>query len=229
MKPSMEHLIETTVPEQPQRAAVAVGRFNPPTLGHYKVIRLMKKFIIENPKLGLDQLPVVVVIDGKETGKDKTRNPLTAEERVRYMQASGNADGVRFLVAGDAYKAFEEVRRAGFEPVAIAAGSDRLDRFIELLDKHFKSVTGKNIKHVKIKGLERPVDASSKRATDRALADLKAGGELDDAEVSGSMARTAVENGFEDEFLKIVGLDGSKKQQKLGRELFKLLKARLED
>ena len=33
----------------------------------------------------------------------------------------------------------------------------------------------------------------------------------------------------EAEFLKIVGLDGSKKQQKLGREMFKLLQSRLED
>jgi hypothetical protein len=145
------------------------------------------------------------------------------------MQASGNANGVRFLVAGNAYKAFEEVRKAGFEPLAIAAGSDRIDRFIELLDKHFKTQTNKTIKHVKITGLDRPADVSSKRATDRALADLKAGNELDDAEISGSMARAAVQNGFEEEFLKIVGLDGSKKQQKLGHEMFRLLQSRLED
>jgi nicotinamide mononucleotide adenylyltransferase len=74
----MDLLLETSVPEQPQRAAVAVGRFNPPTLGHYKVIKLMKKFIVNNPNLGLDQLPIVVVIDGEETGKDLQRNPLTA-------------------------------------------------------------------------------------------------------------------------------------------------------
>lgn len=221
-----EYIFEGTVGQQKKRAAVMVGRLNPPTLGHYKVINAMKAFIRNNEDLNLQSTPIVVIVDGEKTGGDKTKNPLSAEARIKYMESSGRANGVKFLTAPSAFAAFEKVREAGYEPIAVAAGSDRVERYLELLDKYFTSANGESIKHVKVAGLER-VGAEEKKnqkanSMQRALDDLKKGEELDVAEVSGSMARRAVELGYEEEFAQIVGLEN---KPKLAKHMFDKIKA----
>lgn len=220
----MEDIFEGTVGPQQARAAVMVGRMNPPTAGHYKVIDTMKSFIRSNPKLKLSATPIVVIVDGEKTSKDKSKNPLTADERMKFMSGSGRANGVLFITAPSAFAAFEEVRKAGYEPVAIAAGSDRQDRYMEILNKYFKTADGGDIKHYTIPGLEREeTKGSDKKSTmEKALNTLKSGDELDISEVSGSMARRAVELGYEEEFAEIVGLG---KKPKLAKILFNKIKS----
>ena len=62
------------------------------------------------------------------------------------MEHSGNANGVKFLVAPNAFAAFAKVREEGFEPIAVAAGEDRAPEYIKILDKHFTD-NGKPVKH----------------------------------------------------------------------------------
>lgn len=223
-----EYIFEGTVGMQKVRAAVMVGRMNPPTAGHYKVIDTMKTFIRKNPDLKLSATPIVVVVAGEKTSADKSKNPLTAEERVKFMSGSGRANGVLFVIAPSAFAAFEEVRKSGFEPVAVAAGSDRIDRYMELLDKYFTNPNGEKIKHIAIPGLEREGqdgDSEDKSSTmQKALDNLKSGNNLDVSEVSGSMARRAVELGYEEEFAEIVGL-GNK--PRLAKIMFAKIKASL--
>lgn len=220
-----EYLFEGTVGAQDKRAAVMIGRLNPPTAGHYKVINSMKEFIRKNPELRLAPTPIVVIVDGKETGKDKSKNPLTVDERISFMKSSGRANGVIFLSAPTGFDAWEEVRKAGFEPIAIAAGSDRADKYMQMLDKYFTDADDKKITHVKIPGLVRDEPATDKSAMSAALAKLNKGGIIDDAEISGSMARAAVEQNYEDAFAKIVGLEN---KPKLAALLFKKVKASME-
>lgn len=215
-----------SVGPQKMRAAVSVGRFQPPTAGHYEVIDKMKAFIRENKDLNL-HVPVVVIVDGEKTGKDKSKNPLTSEERVKFMQASGRTNGVQILVAPSGFAAFEEVRKAGYEPIAIAAGSDRADSYLDMLDKYFVNADGTQVKHIKVGGLQREgMDEDGKKnnstAMEKALSELKEGGKLDVAEVSGSMARRAVELGYADEFAQIVGLE---KKPTLAQLMFNKIKA----
>jgi len=221
----MEQISEaTTVGEQKTRAAVMVGRMNPPTAGHYKVIDTMKGFIRKNPDLQLSATPIVVIVDGEKTSQDKKHNPLTAEERIKFMSSSGRANGVIFITAPSAFAAFEEVRKAGYEPIAVAAGSDRITKYVGLLDKYYTKADGSKIKHVAI-GLERAEENSGTKkggAMEKALDSLKSGSELDVSEVSGSMARRAVELGYEEEFAQIVGL-GNK--PKLAKMMFDKVKA----
>jgi hypothetical protein len=188
-----EFIVEATVGMQKKRAAVMVGRLNPPTAGHYKVIDAMKNFIRTHKDLDLS-VPVLVIVAGEKTSQDKSKNPLTAEERVKFIEASGLANGVIVLTAPSGFAAFEAVRKAGYEPIAVAAGSDRADGYIQMLDKYFTEPSGGKIKHVKVTGLERADEGQEEKegAMNSALQDLKKGGELDVAEVSGSMARRAV-------------------------------------
>jgi Cytidylyltransferase-like len=223
--------IETDVPSElppmaHKRAAVVVGRFQPPTKGHYKVISGVKKFIRQHPELKLEASPIVVVIGGSKSDEDKKRNPLSVEERMLFMRSSGHADGVRFFTATDAFKAFELLRTEGYEPVAVAAGQDRLKAYEHILDKFFKGPGDKPIKHYAI-SLERAKDSIVTKdddAVDQTLEGGKDSGEFKTEEISGSLARRAVELGYEPEFAKIVGLED---KPKLAKKMFDKIKASL--
>lgn len=220
-------LFEDSVGEQAKRACVIVGRFNPPHIGHYAVINAAKKYIRDNPALKLDPVPIVIIIEGKETSKDKMRNPLSGAERISFMTGSGLADGVKFLKAGTAFAAFEEVRKCGYEPIVIADGSDRGGKFKELLDKYFKRKDNSDIKHYAL---------TVKRADDTPSADIQSLDKEDaldnilqytDKEMpatmaSASLARHAVIKRQPDKFAIITGLTA---KPKLATMMFNKIKA----
>jgi len=203
-----------TVGEQKKRAVVMVGRMNPPTSGHYKVMNAMKAFIRDNKELNLDARPVVVIVAGGKSSEDKSRNPLTAEERKTFMESSGRANGIKFLISNSAFAAFEEVRKAGYEPIAIAAGSDRANDYLRLLDKHFTKKDGEKIEHVVVPGLDRDEDestAGSPEAFDMIIRMINDGEKIDSAQISGSLARYAANKDEDAAFAHIVGLDNKPK------------------
>lgn len=210
---------------QPRKVAVMVGRMNPPTRGHYKVINAMKAFIRDNPRLGLEASPVVVIVAGSKSDQDKKRNPLTGSERQAFMEASGNANGVKFLVAPTAFAAFAKVREAGFEPIAVAAGEDRAADYTRILDKHFTD-NGKPVKHHVIT-LDRDFDTEHDDGEvyfQKVIDMLNDGDAVDDSQISGSLARYAVQHGEEKAFAYITGLE---KKPKLAASLFKKVKEAL--
>jgi uncharacterized protein YneF (UPF0154 family) len=217
------------VGQQAKRAAVIVGRFNPPTIGHYAVMTAVKKYIKSHPELKLEALPFVVVVEGEKTSKDKKRNPLSGDDRISFMKASGRADGVRFLKAGSAMDAFQAVRRAGFEPIAVAAGSDRAKNYLDMLDKYFKTDSGKPIQHHKI---ELPREGSGEATNeeldkDAGLADILkyTDKDLPISMVSASLARMAVTKGERQKFAIIVGLTD---KPELANKMFDKIKAAME-
>jgi hypothetical protein len=218
---------EDITPEQKKRVAFAIGRFQPPTAGHYKVIDKMVEFIRKNKDLHLEATPVVVIIEGKDTGKDTAKNPLTVDERIRYMKNSGRANSTIFLSAPNAFAAFAAIREAGFEPIAIGAGTDRAGDYKRILDKYFTTPEEKPIKHVIVPGLDRSakavIDTKGKAGRlDKSLEDMKASGSLDEDEISGSLARRAAELDYFDEFVKIVGQE---KNLAAAKQMYKKIRA----
>jgi hypothetical protein len=188
-------LLESKLPRQPRGAAVMIGRFQPPHIGHYALLaRLIAVARSERWRDRVDPRPFVVVIDGKKSSQDRGRNPLTADERLRILRASGRADGARLETAPDAHAAFELVRRAGYEPLLVATGDDR--DYKGLLDSAFTD-DGKPIEREYV-SLER-----GGGDPDQILA---AGGDLPAAMASGTLARRAVERGDRDAFERVVGL-----------------------
>lgn len=208
----MNALFEDLAPMANKKVAVVIGRFNPPTKGHYAVIDTVKKFIRQNKKLGLEAAPAVVIIGGSKSDSDKKKNPLSTEERELFMKASGNANGANFFIAPNAFAAFGMLRDKGFEPVAVAAGTDRIQDYKKILDKYFLTPDEKPIEHHAIH-LERDEDAIEKdkdvksAAMDAALKSARGGESIETDLVSGSLARRAVELGYEPEFAQIVGLE----------------------
>ena len=97
---------------------------------------------------------------------------------------------------------------------------------MQLLDKYFTD-NGQKIQHVAIPGLEREGDDNETdkgETMKKALDALKSGNDIDVSEVSGSLARRAVELGYEEEFAQIVGLG---KKPKLAKMMFDKVKASL--
>lgn len=204
-------------------AAVVLGRFSPPHRGHYALFNKVKKWIKNNPELNLYPLPIVLVIAGKKTSEDKQKNPLEPKDRISMMQSSKLADGVKFLTASTAFEAFEKVREAGFEPIAVATGTDRQEQYIDMLDKYFKN-NEKPVKHYSI-NLERTepgIGAENKQA---ALDDVLKYTDKDIPIelISGSLVRRAVQQNELEKFKILTGL-----QSDAADIMFKKIKRSLE-
>lgn len=226
----VEILAEDLAPMAPKRVAVVIGRFNPPTAGHYSVIGAAKKFIRSHRELDLQASPVVIVIGGGKSDSDKKRNPLSPEERIKFMEGSGLANGSKFITAKNAFEAFASLRDEGLEPIAIAAGSDRASDYLRMLDNYFLTPAEEKIQHFKI---ELPRTAGStdagtetkRKSMDEILDRLQRGGHLDVDEISGSLARRAVERQLPNEFSKIVGLEA---KPALSKKMFERIAASLQ-
>ncbi len=205
------YIFEEAAGWQKKPAVVAVGRMNPPTRGHYKVIDAMKAFARAKLK---GAKVIVVVVAGSKSDADKARNPLTGEERISFMKSSGSANGVEFLMAPNAFKAFEAVRAAGYEPIAVAAGSDRIDEYLAMLDKYFKDRNDQPQKHLKVDGLDRDADSEDGvdgEALDKIIEMIEDGDFEEEAVtklISGKLARRAVKTGRKKAFAYIVKLEG---------------------
>jgi hypothetical protein len=218
---------DTSIPPMAKkRVAVIIGRFNPPTRGHYAIIDSVKAYVRKHPDLHLEASPAVVVIGGNKAEEDKSRNPLSQEDRIKFMQASGRANGVNFFLAPDIMRGFEILRDNGLEPIVVAAGSDRVSDYLHILNTYFTQPDGKKIKHFSI-SLARTGDAIEKSKSDKdaAVDSILNSKNFDTDKISGSLARRAVELGYEPEFAKIVGLE---RKPVLAKKMFNKIKASLD-
>lgn len=212
MSEDYQYLFEEMPAMGSKRIAVIIGRFNPPTIGHYAIFDKVKRVLHANKKLNIDVIPVVMVIGGSKSDSDTQRNPLPLDARIAFMKASGKADGVIFMSAKNAFAALANLRGADMEPIAIAAGSDRIEDYKRILDTNFKTPDGKPIKHFKIT-LDRDKDAGVEQgsedkilALDKILDSLSKTGKIDIDLVSASLARRAVERELRKEFAILTGL-----------------------
>jgi hypothetical protein len=204
--------------EQDKRAVVILGRFQPPTIGHYKIVNLAKKFIRENPVLKLFIKPIIVIINGEKFSKDTTENPLTIEQREYFMKNSGKTNGCIFLSAENAFEGFKAVRGNGFEPIVVGSGSDRAQGYLEMLDKYFLDKNYHKQKHYILPGLKTRNDENPEQILKSKNVQIE--------EISGSLARKAVELGYFDEFVEITGLN---KNIPAAKKLYRIIEKGLKE
>lgn len=172
------------VPYQNKSAVVVIGRMNPPSKGHIKLINTAKKQMLQDKYDAV----IVVVVDGKETSKDKKRNPLSADERIRFLKNNKSCDGVRFVQADGVMSGLYHIRELGFEPLCVVGGSGGSEdkntaiAYKEILDKYFLK-----------KGV--PVDHKAV-SVERDLKDVV-------GRISSTMMRSAAEKGYYEEFAEM--------------------------
>jgi len=130
-------------------AAFTFGRFNPPTTGHELLINKVKEFAAGNDYFVFPSHSV-----------DKKKNPLTAEQKVSFMQEMfpSHKDAIIFdAQVRDAIKALKWMEEKGYTDAIFVVGSDRVPAF-----QFIKQYNGKdyNMNTVEIKSAgERDPDA----------------------------------------------------------------------
>lgn len=194
-------------------AVIVIGRYQPPHLGHYAIFDMAKDYISKNGEIF--EYPIIVIIDGEKSGKDKNRNPLSAEERVNIMRGSGHANEVRYLIAKDVMEAIEKLKDAGYDPVAVATGSDRGDSYVKLLNKYYETNNERESLVLKRSELD------AKPAT---INDILANFDKDTPVefISGSLVRETVKANNFDKFAIMTGLN---QNQKLAKSTFDKIKS----
>ena len=115
-----------------QPVVFAFGRLNPPTIGHQKLIDR----IITIAKR-VKGLPVLYV----SASQDKTKNPLTAKQKVDYLKKV-YPRGIDIRTATGRERTFMEILKNRFDKrytdVYMVAGSDRVSEFKTLINKYNK-------------------------------------------------------------------------------------------
>jgi len=199
--------------KQEKTAVVVIGKFSPPQVGHYKMIAAAAKYQKEKK---LDAIIVCVAYRSKPKADDIV-SAIPVEDRIAILQQSGKANVVRrdlFLPANGAFDAFVKVRQAGYEPIAICTADKASEKsYLDILDKYFTNDDKSPIQHYAVPGLERAEDAqgtdekSKKTMALNILQKMVKTGEFADEDSSASLARSAAEQGYGPEFVKILGLE----------------------
>lgn len=108
------------------KVAIAGGRFNPPTRGHAVLIQ---QLVTQAQHRGV--AAEVFVVDGEKSSQDKTRNPLTADQRLRILRQWFPT--VRFDVVSSAHEIMDVLAVQDKQPLLWLAGSDRTRKYRSLL------------------------------------------------------------------------------------------------
>jgi hypothetical protein len=174
-------------------AVFAFGRFNPPTIGHEKLINAVRLVAQKN-----DAKPYLFLSHKQNSKTD----PLSYSEKADYIQGTGKFTDVEI---GDPtvttiVQALQKLMNEGRTRVIMIAGSDRVDSFQKFLNQYNKQT-----------------DKKGNLVFDFDSVDVVSSGERDPDEAgvagaSASKAREAVANGDFATFSKIV-LGGENSQK----------------
>lgn len=179
-----------------KNAAVIIGRFNPPTIGHYHLITKVKQFIAtQGSKYAIDPMPFIIIVDGEKSSLDAETNPLSASERLVLMRKNQDTLACKFVIAGSVIDGFNKIRGMGFEPILIAGGEDRTSQYIEILKNH-----NPDIDRIEFSLRRTIVDPSNSTG----IIDIITPDDIN--MISASLARTAARSDKFDKFKIITGL-----------------------
>jgi cytidyltransferase-like protein len=114
--------------------AVALGRFQPPHRGHGFLIQSVTTAA---KKAGADMEIFVIGSPESKAAADKSTNPLSVEERVKFLKAF--FPGIIFSSAPNAYEAIWKLGQEGYEKVILVAGADRAKDYEKMIASGMKS------------------------------------------------------------------------------------------
>ena len=103
-----------------------LGRLNPITRGHSVLVKL-----VENEAKKIGALPMIFIVDGEKSSKDKSKNPLTGAQR-EYI-AKKLFPVIKVDIVSNAYEALEVLYVQGLIPAVWVAGSDRAPKYRKML------------------------------------------------------------------------------------------------
>ena len=113
-----------------KKVVFSFGRFNPPTVGHEK---LMDSITSVAGRLGAENRVYI------SNSHDSKKNPLPPEEKKRIMEKSfpnANIHQSREIVSP--FHAFDELVKEGYREITMVVGSDRVNEFKTGIEKYIK-------------------------------------------------------------------------------------------
>ena len=129
MKPNLK-LVEARGDE----ITFTFGRFNPPTIGHEKLMDATKKNASKDYRVYASH------------SQDPKRNPLKYDQKVKWMKRMFPKHKSKIIGGGDYKTAIDvavKLHDEGFKNVTMVVGSDRVGEFDKLLKKY----NGKKARH----------------------------------------------------------------------------------
>lgn len=95
------------------------GRFNPFTNGHLKMLSLT------------DNLTCLFIIDGEKSGLDKSKNPLSVDERISYIK-SLKIPNLQIYYASNVIEVIDICDVLGYQIENVICGEDRKTSYMRL-------------------------------------------------------------------------------------------------
>lgn len=108
-------------PKQKKTVEVFLGRLQPIHKGHFKILKKMKN-------------PVLVLIKGAKTSKNKKRNPFPLEYQEQLIKKVMPNLKIHIAPSGFLPLILFDIRRMGFEPIVVYAGSDRISSYKRMMN-----------------------------------------------------------------------------------------------
>jgi len=132
--------------EKDKKITFAFGRFNPPTIGHKKLIDTVKSHAKEH---GTDHLIIA------SHTQDSKKNPLSPEEKEHHLKkqfpnthiAMGSKEHANII------DHLDHLHKQGYTHATLVAGSDRVKSYNDLIHKYNGTHKGAryNFKHLEVK------------------------------------------------------------------------------
>lgn len=153
--------VEPKSAKQNNPAVITIGRFQPPTAGHVKVIEQM---ISEHP----DKTPVVCIVKGKTSGKDKTKNPYEYDLQSELLKKGISKKILTIPMSsgflGDIIDKVRDITKS--EPEVLVVGKDREETFQKAIGRYHEIYDC----DMKVMTIDRPDDDISATAVREAIA-----------------------------------------------------------
>jgi phosphopantetheine adenylyltransferase len=164
-----------------EQAVIAPGKFNPPTAGHKRIFDELKFQYTNN-----NYIPYIVIID---VGRVEKQRPLSGEQRENYIRKMIQDDNIRYLIAKNPYEAVQKMAwELKVAPVGYVVGTDRDVNYEHMCGRVFGTESWLR-EHVNTYEILRKGQAAVE--------------ETDSLNVSSSLVRHLVQEGQEEEFVKV--------------------------
>jgi len=106
--------------------AFTFGRFNPPTIGHEKLINKVKSLPVNDYKIFLSR------------SNDPKKNPLTPQQKLSYMKKMfpSHARNIQINTTNMVLDIATMLHNKGYKEITMVVGSDRVREFDTILNKY---------------------------------------------------------------------------------------------
>lgn len=110
-----------------KKSSLFLGRTQPPHLGHKKIIDMMTN-------------PFMALVKGAKSSQDKARNPF--DEKYQYKLLKMISPKINILTAKSGYipDIVNEIRKSGYEIIAVYAGDDRINGYKKQIESFNKQM-----------------------------------------------------------------------------------------